>query len=709
MKKSIFCFLLIGVTAAFVFAQESPTPTPALPRDPDAVKISTNLIQIDVSVTDRNGRIIRDLRPDEIEIYENGKKQAISNFTFVSNVSPERDANKQDKNAIPVPASTLRPENVKRTIALVVDDITLSFESVNYVRQALKKFVNEQMVEGDLVAIIRTAGGIGALQQFTSDKRQLMAAIDRIRWNRLSTNVAAFAPIEGEFDTNSEGFDIPRTGPGDRLPELIEKENSDYRSSIFARGTMGAMAYVMRGMLTLPGRKSIMLMSDGFKIYNTDASGIIGPTEVYRAMQKLIEDANKASVVVYTMDARGLQTLGYTAGDSPNTIDPVASNELLRQRRNDFMETKESLEALANSTGGFAVVNNNDLGGGIRRVLDDQSYYLLGYVLESEAPDPTTERSSKLNIKVNRDNVNVRYRSAFFGVKEGRAGVPFRVNQYDQIYEALASPFAVNGITVRLNTLFAYNEKDKSFMRSFLYVDAKQLKFDQEPDGRYTAKLRIMALNYGDNGVASDRQDITATLQIPAEKYNSIMETGYVYGFSFPVKKAGAYQMRIAIRDERTGKVGSSNQFIEAPDLKKTPLVLSGIVLENATPAELRAAPQTGDATAQRDMAMGDTSLRRFTRGTVLRYGTEIYNTKPDKNLLVKLHIRIYRNGKLLLQGEPRQADMTDPKRPNFSGAIGLGDQMEPGDYILQIVAQDGGQGSKAMLATQFVQFEVVE
>src|SRR5918912_27660 len=83
--------------------------------------------------------------------------------------------------AMPVPPVRLRPEQVRRTIALVVDDLGLSFESTAFVRQALKKFVDQQLQPGDLVAIIRTAGGIGALQQFTSDKRQLYAAIESIR------------------------------------------------------------------------------------------------------------------------------------------------------------------------------------------------------------------------------------------------------------------------------------------------------------------------------------------------------------------------------------------------------------------------------------------------------------------------------------------------------------------------------------------------
>src|SRR5260370_27687116 len=101
-----------------------------------------------------------------------------------------------DKIVPAVPGARLKLEDIRRTISVVVDDLGLSFESTYYVRRALKKFVDEQMQTGDLVAIIRTSGGMGALQQFTSDKRQLYAAIERVKWYANGRgNVGAFAPL----------------------------------------------------------------------------------------------------------------------------------------------------------------------------------------------------------------------------------------------------------------------------------------------------------------------------------------------------------------------------------------------------------------------------------------------------------------------------------------------------------------------------------
>ena len=283
-------------------------------EDSDVVKISTALIQIDVTVTDKKGKVITDLRRDEIEIYENGQKQDISNFSFVSNAREFAENEKGKTPTAILPPTTVRPERVRRTIALVVDDLTLSFESTYYVRRALKKFVDEQMQDGDLVAIIRTGAGIGALQQFTTDRRQLHAAIEKVRWNSVGAGgIGAFAPLQALDDTGA-----PETEPvpGERTAEGIEREYNDFRQSVFATGTLGAINYVVRGMSDLPGRKSIMLLSDGFKLFTKDAGGTIESGRVLQSLRRLVDQANRASVVVYTMDARGLQVTGITAADN---------------------------------------------------------------------------------------------------------------------------------------------------------------------------------------------------------------------------------------------------------------------------------------------------------------------------------------------------------------------------------------------------------
>ncbi len=241
MKKYLpaVTFCLMGTVASFAQdAKPAPTPTPA--TESDVVRISTTLIQVDVTITDSRGKVVIDLKPEEIEIYENGEKQKITNFSFVSATRTITEKpNKADKNAIPIPQAVLRPEQIRRTIALVVDDLSLSFESAYQTRRALKKFVDEQMQDGDLAAIIRTGAGIGALQQFTADKRILYAAIEKVKWNPMGNGgISAFAPIGAEPDTS-----LQSEGETDSADETIStgagQSLEDFRSSVFATGTLG--------------------------------------------------------------------------------------------------------------------------------------------------------------------------------------------------------------------------------------------------------------------------------------------------------------------------------------------------------------------------------------------------------------------------------------------------------------------------------------
>ncbi|HSK71933.1 MAG TPA: VWA domain-containing protein, partial [Pyrinomonadaceae bacterium] len=565
MKKFLSVVLFVLLFSISNMAQ-TPTPTPI--EDNDIVKISTTLIQIDVTVTDRSGKIIKDLKAEDFEIYENGKKQEITNLSFISNIREQTvsEANRNEKiPAPPPPAATVRPEQVRRTLALIVDDLTLSFESTYYVRRALKKFVDEQMQPGDLVAIIRTGAGIGALQQFTTDKRQLYAAIEKVRWNPIgSGGVSAFAPMESLPPGGEDSSDEEEIGVRD--PEV---EANNFRESVFATGTLGAINYVIRGMQDLPGRKSVMLFSDGFALFTQDSLGFRESSRVLDSLRRLVDLANRASVVVYTMDARGLQTLGLTAADDTSGRTPAQIEQALSSRRAKLFDTQDGLTYLAKQTGGLAVINNNDLSGGIRRMLDDQSYYLIGYQPDDETFDPKTRRFNKLEVKVKREGVRVRYRSGFFGISDEQIKKPNdQTSQERQIVNALTSPFAINEVSLRLNALFADDAKQGSYIRSLLHIRAQDLKFTDEADGTKKAVFDVLAMNFGDNGVPVDQLGKTFTINVKENSYQKILKEGFIYDFAFPVKKPGAYQLRIALLDKTTGKVGSANQFIEIPNVK---------------------------------------------------------------------------------------------------------------------------------------------
>lgn len=709
IMKNFFFALLSVLVFSLLCSAQTPTPTPA---ENDIVKISTTLIQIDVTVTDKKGKIVKGLKPEDFEIYENGKKQEITNLSFISNVR-EEDASEPTRNEkipAPPPSVAVKPEQVRRTIALVVDDLTLSFESAYQVRRALKKFVDEQMQPGDLVAIIRTGAGIGALQQFTTDRRQLYAAIEKVRWNPLgSGGISAFAPLEAVPPTGEDPSEEEEE-VGVRDPEV---EASNFRESLFATGTLGAINYVVRGMQDLPGRKSVMLFSDGFALFTQDSLGFRESSRVLDSLRRLVDLANRASVVIYTMDARGLQTLGLTAADNTGGRSSEQMEQALSSRRARLFDTQEGLTYLAKQTGGLAVINQNDLSGGIRRMLDDQSYYLIGYEPDDETFDPKTRRFNKLEVKVKREGVSVRYRSGFFGISDEQIKKPIdQASQHQQIVNALTSPFAAGEILLRLNALFADDAKQGSYIRSLLHIRAQDLKFVDDANETKKAVFDVLAMNFGDNGAPVEQLGKTFTINVKENLYQKILKEGFLYDFAFPIKKPGAYQMRVAILDKATGKIGSANQFIEIPNIKKNRLTLSSIVLENLTFADWQklAAGQTDIAPTD---PLSNTALRQFKQGTVLNYAAAIYNPKLDAarkpNLTVQT--RVFRDGKLYFEGKPNPIEIggqTDLSGIRASGSLSLGTSMPPGEYVLQIVVTDNLAKEKRKIATQFVQFEIV-
>jgi len=711
-QRLLLLAAMLCLLSAFVAAQngQTPAPTPTATPDEDVVKISTSLIQLDVTVTDKNGKAVTDLRPDEVQVYENGQKQKVTGFNFVSNLKQATLADSRpDKNGVPVPVPprSLKAEQVHRTIALVIDDLSLSFESSYYTRRALKKFVDEQMQDGDLVAIIRTGAGIGALQQFTTDKRVLYAAIEKVKWNPLGTGgVSAFEPINTQpNDPTAASTDGPQ-GSG-------EQSLNDFRSSVFATGTLGALKYVVTGMGELPGRKSVILFSDGFKLFEKDENGIETQGRVMDFLNVLIDAANRASVTVYTIDPRGLQFTGFTAADNVGDTSVEGMNQSLKDRSDQLHDTQDGLRYLAKGTGGLAVVNSNDISGGVRKVLDDQSYYLVAYEPETDTFDAQKRRFNQISIKISRPGVNVRYRSGFFNVANNRPApaTPDVRTPVRQLQDALVSPFGVRGIDLRMNALFGDDPKTGPFVRSLLHIDAAGLNFTTDKDGLKKATIEVLAMAFGDNGQVVDQLAKGYNLTVKPDAYERMRSSGFVYQFTFPVKKAGAYQYRVAIRDAVSGTVGSASQFVQVPDLKKRGLTLSSIVINSISEQQWKDLASSGGGFATN--ATSDTALRRIRAGGVLRYGYEIYNAKLDqaKQPHVQARVRIFRDGKIFYEGKDTAVSsegQTDLQHLKAAGALAIGAAMTPGDYVLQVVVTDTLAKQRQQTTTQFVEFEIV-
>ena len=717
--------------------------TPVDQDEGDVVRITTNLVQIDVVVTDRNGRQVSDLRPEDFEILEDNRPQKISNFSYVS--SEPREATSPSpapsvaraKNAprpVAVPPARLRPEQVRRTIALVVDDLGTSFESTAFVRQALKKFVDEQMQPNDLVAIVRTSAGMGALQQFTTDKRQLYAAIERVRWYPSGRGgISAFAPIESDPLARAREEAEALSGNSSRREDTRTRDRTnsaddlnEFREEIFSVGTLGALNFIVKGLKELPGRKSIVMFSDGFQIFNREGQS----DRILQSLRRLTDLANRASVVIYTIDARGLPVLGLTAADDTSGLSSDQIEQQISDRRTRLFETQDGMNYLAQQTGGIAIRNSNDITGGLRRVLDDQKgYYLIGY-----RPDEGTFNSlkgrgrfHKITPRVKRPGLRVRTRAGFYGFTEDEARRPVRRTRIEQLIGALSSPFAAGGVPLRLTSLFSSEDEKTSLVSSLLHMDARGFTFTAQPDGWHQAVIDLVALTFGDSGAVIDEVNRTETIRVRDEAHRAVLQHGLTYTLRVPVKKPGAYQLRVAVRDSGSERVGSASQFIEVPNLKKEHLALSGIVVMGSDTAAARLAAQqqqqivaNGNAAGKEEQAnepdpSGSPAVRRFRRGMSIDYFYSIYNAKLDRATRapqLQTHVRLFREGREVFIGKPVTYDASkqaDVKRLHAGSRIRLGTNLQPGEHVLQVIVTDALASEKRRTVTQWIDFEIIQ
>lgn len=683
------------------------------------MRITTNLVQIDVSVVDQDNNPVTDLKAEDFEIKEDNRVQKITNFSFVSTEAAATAASKPaataDKSAVPaMPPSSLRPTDVKRTMALVIDDIGLAFESTAPVRKALTQFVDEQMQPGDLVAIIRTSGGVGFLQQFTTDKAQLKAAINNIRWNPHGrTGALSAETIKGRYESNEEVKDL-----------------TEFRNEVLAAGSLEPLAYVIRGLKDLPGRKSIVFFSE-----NLTVTSAIGRNDrLLNSMQAVTDAANRASVVIYTQDASGLQPLNYTAADASmpgrndisvaslgggtgNTHDTAeAGLERLRalaERRNVEYETHTVLDYLAKQTGGTFSRFTNDLNTAIRKAADDQkSYYLIGYRPDEGSFDQVSGRPRfhKWDVKVKRPNLKVRSRNGYFGVPEADRKEALNTPEA-QLTRALVSPFASGDVRVRLTTLFRA-EGANSLVTSLIHIDGNDLTFKEATDGWREAAIEVVAMTFGDNGTVVEQIGRTQTIRVRNDTYQRFLKNGLVYNLIVPMKRFGAYQLRVAVRDTATGRLGSAGQFVEVPDLSKDRLSLSSIVVSGSDPATAAqaAGASSGDDQFEQQIV---SAVRRFQYGTMLDYGYVIYNAQLDKvtkQPRLQTQIRLLRDGQEAFAGRVTPFDttgQTDLKQLVGGGRLRVGTALAPGQYLLEVVVTDQLAKEKFRTATQWINFEV--
>jgi VWFA-related protein len=734
MNKLVSLSLLVSLTLstlAPLHAQEQ-----SQSQTDDVVRISTNLVQIDAVVTDKDGNPSKNLTAADFEVLQDGKPQKIVSVSYVNTEIPDQSVapKKTDQTAPVAPPTRPRLENAGRVITFVVDDGSCftSQIGIRASREALEKFINEQMRSDDLVAIYQTRSGSSVLQQFTSDKAQLMRVARNIRWY----------PPRGMCSNDATGdfFDPARitsgnTTKGGTPVEFESERDRANRNRMDNRtrdnqvvGLIGVLRYITRGLQRVAGRKTVFLLSDGIPLFTTE-SELKGPPnspivpmkmgDARSALLDLIDSANRASVVFNTVDVRGVLSPGggVSAQDQFDGFGGAngninATSRIDATRSAAISNSRSGMSYLANETGGRFYHDSNDLSVPVRRALNlERGYYLIGY--QPEADTFKGKRYNKIEIKVKRPELSVRARSGFFGVTDESLRPKKRTGD-SELYEAIAAPLPNSGLDLKLTAFFGNTETEGSFVRTYLHLDGNQISFVDEANGMKKGVFDVVAVTLNEKNEVIEDFNRTHTIRFPAANLEAVRQNGLIYSADIPVKKPGAYNFRVAIRDANSKQMGSAGQQIEVPDLKKNSLVLSELAIGEVTVKDGKPVMPPANKAENAFAVLSTVSnpaIRRFRRGAIIGYSYKIYNAELDKATRqpkLSVQVRIYRAGQVNTEGTPQamqlepQADMT---RISNYGYVRLPAEALTGDYALQIIVKDLLSNKTT---SQWIDFEIV-
>jgi VWFA-related protein len=410
--------------------------------------------------------------------------------------------------------------------------------------------------------------------------------------------------------------------------------------------TLSELRRTVDGLRDLPARKSIVLVSEGF------SPGLNRDTrEAYSA---LLSYANRSAVTVNTVDPRG----------------SVLPSECGQERQDELQASRRALFELAAATGGVFASAGRSLDAAISQaVLDGTGYYRIGY-------EPSRQTSTHLiSVRVKRPGLTVRYHDSLFestGEDLGR-----------RMTAALDSPFELPGVRARVYSVLWDSDETGQTIRSAVWVDARDLTFTTEADGTRKAVFDLVAETLGAKREVIDTFRQSYTVSAPPAYYQTILSDGLTQRLQVPIKSFGLHQVRIAVHDEASKRIGSATAFVDAPYRSQGALALSGIAIA-----------KSGDQSA----APG-TSPRRFHPGQTVTIGYRIRNGQR-----VEVTILLKHAGHVLAATNPTPVDGT---RSLQLREFQFGDDLEPGTYTLEVRAVDQNSPAGHNSAEQSVEFEI--
>jgi VWFA-related protein len=656
-------------------------------NQPAKFSANSNLVIVDVTVKDKNGKAIEGLKSGDFTVLEDGKPQKVSVFEFqklTDDPEPPPKLALSDQLKLPeAPKTSITAETPgqiqyhdKRLLVLFLDFSSMGIPEQLRAQEAAQEYLDKHITKDDLVAVMLYTSMINVLTDFTGDREVLSNIIQNLPIGEMSE----LAGLADTGDANSED-----TGAAFVADETeFNIFNTDQK--------LAALEQASRMLSALPEKKALIYFSSG-----VSKTGIDNQAQ----LEASINAAVKANLAIYPIDARGLMAdpPGGDASKGASRGTGIFNGSVYNSQRSGINNSQETLATLAADTGGKVFLDSNDIAAGITQAQQDMhSYYLIGYYSSNSAEDG---KYRKISVKLNNKSINAKleHRPGYYAGK-----VWAKMSGQDkeqQLKEAISAGDPVTDIPLALQIDYFRVSPTSYFVPVTIKIPGSVVAL--------AAKGGAQMTNFDFAGQIQDEQravvgNVRDTIKIKLDGKTNRKSFQYDAGFSL---EPGKYHMKFLVRENITGKMGTFETRFVVPDLSAdtSGLKTSSIIWSNQREAIKQAVGVAEKASKKEIQAnpliVGEEKVvpnitHVFRRSQNLYVNFDVYDSRPDpanaKSRRVKVSMSLFNlKGAKAFEIGPLDATQLAPTRPEavpVQFQVPLKD-LAPGRYVCQINVVD--------------------
>jgi VWFA-related protein len=681
--------IALAVAAVFAVApsaQQQPTPPPTF-------RANTQIVSVDVIVRDGSGAVVKGLTAADFEVLEDGKPQDIRSFTFeeiaehpkgieTADLLATAGARLAEDSRRSQPAATAEPAAAdakpmtsqqlagRRLIVLLFDISSMQPEDVQRAVDAATKYVNEKMSPADMVAVATVSSMLDVLTDFTADRTKVAGALAALGYKE---GTATPPPSADTVATDEQAAADASTVTEDAA--AMDMFNNDVR--------LRALRALAETLSPIEQKKSILYFSAGMQ-----RSGDDNQVELRAA----INAAVRAHVAIYSIDTRGLQTIvpGGDASRASGSGTALFSGRGVSQQFSQISGSQDTLASLASDTGGKAFMDSNDFGDAFARVQRDMSaYYLLGYSTPNLAKDGRFRRI-RVRLKKPGANFRVEARAGYYADRDFVHTA--KADRETQLQDQLFSAVSATDLPVLVNAGFFRLAADRYYVPISMAVPGSAVPIPAEKDKDKVA-LDVLGIVQDEQGRPVGR--IRQTMQLPPGSVGTLTAKQILYQSAVTLPP-GRFSVKVVVRENTSGLMGSFEAPVVVPELKQAPLKVSSIVLST----QLQVAKEKSDNPLVRNGELLVPNLTHIVgRDQKMFFYYEVYDPGSADNAPdVRTSLAFYR-GKVKVFETPvvERARIDDPARKAAVFQLELpAGSLPPGFYTCQINIIDAIAGKFA-------------